>query len=112
MTRDAALVWIRAHETDSNEQAAQALLALLDEETRALQERHRGQIDRLREENAKLRGRPAAVLDYVRAELDQDELETAMGALEAENARLRAFVTEAHGMIDELTDAVRGLGDK
>jgi hypothetical protein len=49
------------------------------------------ELDRLREENARLRGRPAAVLDYVRAELDQDELETAMGALQAENARLSAI---------------------
>lgn len=32
MTKDAALAWILEHETDSNEQAAQALLALLDEE--------------------------------------------------------------------------------
>jgi hypothetical protein len=32
MTRDAALAWIRAHERDSNEQAAQALLALIDDE--------------------------------------------------------------------------------
>lgn len=41
MTRDAVLAWIRAHETDSNEQAAQALLALLDEETAGLRAHYR-----------------------------------------------------------------------
>lgn len=41
MTRDAALAWIRAHETDSDEQAAQALLALIDSETQELRRHYR-----------------------------------------------------------------------
>jgi len=49
MTRDAALAWIRAHETDSNEEAAQALLALLDEETSVLRDYYRSRIDELRQ---------------------------------------------------------------
>ncbi len=47
MTRDSALAWIRAHETDSNEAAAQALLALLDEQLSAIREARRELADAL-----------------------------------------------------------------
>lgn len=60
MTRDAALAWVRAHETDSDEQAAQALLALIADETAALRAHYRGRLGVYTEQDAD-RDREAAL---------------------------------------------------